>query len=234
MVTSHQPKVRTKIRIITDCSQPQPNSINNAIPPQPFRYESIDRVVKLLKVQSDMAVLDISEAYRAVPLHPSEWQYFGMKWKGQYFVDTQLPFGVRSAPAIFTRIGRAIKLMMKRRGFPDIVIYLDDFLIVESSAELCQECLDTLIQLLQSLGFTPNAKKLQGPSKRVIFLPVEIDSNLMQLRLSNEKIKETLSLIKFYQSRRKLSLKELPSASWKTQLDLPSSIWRSNISPPSH
>lgn len=45
-----------------------------------------------------VAKMDIQSAYRMVPVHPDDRHLLGMQWEGQSFIDTALPFGVRSAP----------------------------------------------------------------------------------------------------------------------------------------
>ena len=65
--------------------------------------------------------------------------------------------------------------MMARKGFGNIVNYLDDFLIVASSREECLRAQLTLIHLLHSLGFQVNWSKLSGPSQRVQFLGIQMN-----------------------------------------------------------
>ena len=61
-----------------------------------------------------MAKMDIKEAYRMVPVHPEDRLLLGMKWKGQTYVDKTLPFGLRSAPSIFTAVADGIEWAMRR------------------------------------------------------------------------------------------------------------------------
>ena len=49
-----------------------------------------------------MAKFDVQNAYRIVPVYTEDCQLLGMKWRGAFYVDMVLPFGVRSAPYIFT------------------------------------------------------------------------------------------------------------------------------------
>ena len=55
-----------------------------------------------------LSKLDIKDAYRIVPVHPDDWPLLGMRWKGQYYVDTTLSFGFRSAPKLFTALADAL------------------------------------------------------------------------------------------------------------------------------
>ena len=51
---------------------------------------------------------DIKEAYRMVPVHPEDQYLLGVQWKGIVYIDQVLPFGLRSAPKIFSAIADAI------------------------------------------------------------------------------------------------------------------------------
>ena len=54
-----------------------------------------------------MAKMDIRQTYCHVPIHPRDRLLLGMQWHGKVFLDTTLPFGLRSAPLIFTAIANA-------------------------------------------------------------------------------------------------------------------------------
>jgi hypothetical protein len=54
-----------------------------------------------------MAKVDIKKAYRMIPVHPADRHLLGMQWDGQLILDAALPFGLRSAPKIFTAVADA-------------------------------------------------------------------------------------------------------------------------------
>ena len=61
-----------------------------------FTYVSVDMAVKLVEQLGRgtlLAKLDI----RMLPIHPDDWWLLGRHWEGSVFVDTALPFGLRSA-----------------------------------------------------------------------------------------------------------------------------------------
>ena len=70
-------------------------------------------------------------------------------------------------------------IAVARRGFT-VLAYLDDFLIIESSKQQCQIAVDTLLDLLQSLGFTRNWSKVVQPSQSLCFLGVEMDTAVVK------------------------------------------------------
>ena len=47
---------------------------------------------------SEMAKIDVRQAYRNVPVHPRDRHLLGMEWQGRVLIDGALPFGLRSAP----------------------------------------------------------------------------------------------------------------------------------------
>ena len=52
--------------------------------------------------------LDLQHAYRIVPVHPDDRPLLGMNWQGHTFLDATLPFGLRSAPKIFSAVADAL------------------------------------------------------------------------------------------------------------------------------
>ena len=53
---------------------------------------------------TQLAKMDIASAHRMVPVHPDNRPLLAVQWAGQVFFDTRLPFGLRSAPKIFTAV----------------------------------------------------------------------------------------------------------------------------------
>ena len=59
-----------------------------------------------------MAKFDVVSAYRNVAIHPQDRPLLGMMWRDKYYVDMALPFGLRSAPYIFTAIADMVQWML--------------------------------------------------------------------------------------------------------------------------
>ena len=54
--------------------------------------------------ETRMAKFDVASAYHNVAIQPQDRFLLGIKWRDKYYVDMALPFGLRSAPYIFTSI----------------------------------------------------------------------------------------------------------------------------------
>ena len=124
-----------------------------------------------------LAMLDLKEAYRAVPVHPSDQPLLEMAWQGTTYTDRALPFGLRSAPKIFSALTDAMMWILWNRGIVMAVHYLDDFLLLGPPASPpCSQALASTISLCKELGFPVTADKTEGPGSTLTFLGVEIDS----------------------------------------------------------
>ena len=164
-----------KWRLILDLSSPQNRSVNDGIPSQlcSIRYASVDSAVEqILQLgrNSLLAKTDIEHAYRNIPIHPSDRRFLGMVWKGALYIDTVLPFGLRSTPKIFSAIADAVEWIAMHRGVSCLLHYLDDFLTMgRAGSRKCSRNLDTLIHTCQSLGLPLKWQKLEGPSTVLTF-----------------------------------------------------------------
>ncbi len=125
-----------KFRLITDLSFPKGKSVNDLIPDQEASVsyaglpEAINTIMRLGR-GTLMAKFDISRAYRSLPVHPDQRALLCMVWRGKYYVDLALPFGLRSAPSIFTRFADVLELIIAQRGGVQYVQHdLDNFLIL--------------------------------------------------------------------------------------------------------
>ena len=140
--------------------------------------------------------IDLRHAYRSVPNNPSNFAATGLKWQFEgdddftYFYDTRLPFGAKSSPEIFHRLTQAVRRMMARRGFNAVVVYLDDFLVIAPTQQACQVAYSTLLQLLQDLGFTISWRKVVGPTQKLVFLGIELDTQQCTMALPTTKLAE--------------------------------------------
>ena len=86
-----------------------------------LQYTSVDTVVEYIVCTgpgTQLAKVDIRQAYRNVPVHPSDRHLLGMQWKGKgkAFINKTIPFGLRSVLKLFTALADALKWILHRRG----------------------------------------------------------------------------------------------------------------------
>ncbi|KAN0045612.1 hypothetical protein ACTA71_005990 [Dictyostelium dimigraforme] len=175
--------------------------LNSYIVNQSFKMEGIKNLPSMLKKGYYIVKLDIKKAYLHVLVDPQFRDLFR-------FMET-MPFGLSTAPRIFTILLRPV-LRMLRDTNVSVIAYLDDLLIVAPTKEECLTNLKKTIDLLK-LGFKFNLEKsILEPTQSITFLGLEIDSLSMKLLVPKEKkrsvIKEIRNFLKLDQcSPRKLA-----------------------------
>ena len=174
------PKKDGRWGMVMHLSAPAGHSINDAIPKEDFslQYSTVDDAIRMilqLGTGTLMAKVDLKSAFRMVPVHRDDWELLGMHWRNQFFMDTCLPFGLRSAPYLFNEVAMALEWIMKSNyDIPHIIHYLDDFLMVgpPSSAR----CSKQLQRFAAFLGTTVAMEKVDGPAATLVFLGLVLDS----------------------------------------------------------
>ena len=122
----HQPG---KYRLIVDLSHPEGHSVNDGIEPDlcTLKYTSVDAAVATVlskRVGVKLTKFDIESAYRIIPVHPDDRSLLGMVWKGQLYIDTVLPFGLRSAPNIFSAVADALQWILVKKEWRHSIIWM--------------------------------------------------------------------------------------------------------------
>ena len=102
-------------------------------------------------------------------------------------LDKVLPFGLRSAPLIFTAVADALQWIFH---------YLDDFITLGPPlSPQCQRNLEGIIHSCQSTGTPLEEDKCEGPSSVISFLGMELDSQKMEIRLPADKLERLRQLL---------------------------------------
>ena len=165
-----------KWRLITDLSHPEGGSVNEGIPSEwcSLKFISVEAVAvaaRRLGTGAMLAKLDIKSAYRLVPVHPDDRWLLGVELYGDHYVDGVLPFGLRSAPKIFTAVADALQWAMVRSGVSAVEHYLDDFITMgPPGSQECRVNLDRILAVCAELGVPLALDKLEGPTTKLTFL----------------------------------------------------------------
>jgi len=186
---------------------PEGTSVNEGIKASlcSIKYTSVDNAVRIIKQLGPgtmLAKLDLKEAYRMVPVHPQDRVLLGMHWKGETYVDAALPFELRSAPKIFSALADALAWIIHANGFPNVLHYLDDFLLLgQPGTQRCTEALVRTLALCGELGVLVAEDKTEGPATSITFLGIEIDTEAFELRLPQHKLRDLKSKLGWWMSK---------------------------------
>ena len=124
--------------------------------------------------------------FLCIDIGENHQKYLGFPWKIdgkiRYLMLTILPFGLCSAPFIFTEVMHSLVKFWRREGIK-IWLYIDDGLGVSPSLDLALEEAELVRNSLTQCGFIVNSKKLLcQPQKELIWLRIKI--NLINLRFT--------------------------------------------------
>ena len=72
--------------------------------------------------------IDLQDVYFHVPIHPSSRNYLRFAFENKVFQFRVLPFGLNTAPQIFTRLGHTVTGYLHRLGI-SVIPYLDNLLV---------------------------------------------------------------------------------------------------------
>ena len=206
-----------KWRLILDLSAPTSRSVNDGINPElcSMSYSSVDQAAKIicsLGRGALMAKIDIAHAYRNVPVHPGDRLLLGMRWKEATYVDTVLPFGLRSAPKIFSALADSLEWILLHNNVSHILHYLDDFFTAGANESTqCARNLEIITRTCNKLGFPFASEKVEGPSTSLTFLGTLLDSAKMEMRLPPSKLHDLQNLISRWQNKKSSTKRELLS-----------------------
>ena len=102
-----------------------------------------------------VSLIDLSDAYLHIPIHPTSRKYLRFCYKAQVFQFTSLPFGLATAPQVFTMIVKEVELMALSRG-----LRIHQYWLIRSqSQEEAQVNTQAVVDLTQSLGWIINQEK---------------------------------------------------------------------------
>ena len=190
-------KTKGKYRLIHDLSYPYDGtSVNANIPQQQktVKYSTVGSAIrKLLQLPqgSFTAKCDMKDAYRMIPVHPSEYPKLGIYFQGQYYYDKCLAMGCGSACKIFETFATAIHHIYEfynpNTGY---VHMLDDSLVLNSKEDSCQYYLDRFTKLCDDIGIPWEPSKTTKPSTNTVFLGVELDTTHGLAKLPADKLAE--------------------------------------------
>ena len=116
-----------KLRLILDLS-----NLNFYVRKDKVKFEDWKIAAQYFQKDSYLYKFDLKSGYFHIDICPSHMTYLGFSWNSKFYCYTVLPFGLSSAPYIFSK---CLRPMVKfwRQNCIKIVLYLDDGLGVSES-----------------------------------------------------------------------------------------------------
>lgn len=188
-------KTPGKYRLIHDLSYPYDNtSVNSNIPDsaKSVKYASVGDAIQLLlnlPRGSYMCKTDIEDAFRLIPIHPSDYPKLGFSFEGKFYYDMVLPMGAGSSCKIFETFSTAIEaIFLHYEPEAACTHMIDDFFIAAANQYDCNRFLQCFKNLCADIGVPLSPEKTTSPAQITAFLGIELDTNLQTARLPKDKI----------------------------------------------
>lgn len=182
--------------------------LNKFISCHHFKLEDSRTVCRILGKNYFMATLDIQDAYTHLPIAKKHRKYLRFQFQQKLYEFQCLPFGLNTAPYVFTKIMKPVIQTLRSSGFLS-VIYLDDFLLIGDSYESCKDNVLTTRKFLESLGFLLNLNKSRlTPSRQCRYLGFLYDSTTMKIIVPDDRKQKVLSLIWKYKFSRQCCIRD--------------------------
>ena len=126
--------------------------------------------------------------------------------------EVVLPFGLRSAPKIFSAIADAMEWCVHKAGVKYIYHYLDDFAVLGSpDSEECHRHLLCLQSVAADLGVPLAPDKQDGPTTVIVFLGIIIDTTCQELRLPEDKLRRLLETVTEWKDQKVCTRRDMES-----------------------
>ena len=132
--------------------------LNLHLKKKPFKMETAESIRSALPRGAWAGSFDLQDAYFHVPIHPNSRKFLRTCFRGQVFQFRSLPFGLSSAPWLFTMIAKEAKKIMVFSG-GHMHIFLDDWLLWAMSETECRSLISSSLHLGRELGWIFNLDK---------------------------------------------------------------------------
>ena len=185
----------------------------------PFTMDNAAKVAETSWVNAYLFKMDHKNGYFHVPLHKDSRKYFGVFWKGIYYVLTVLPFGWKSSPLIYHSITEAANMYIRSLGIP-MLGWIDDMLGMteqiykESSDDMqfksaMRAMVVVSIILFKAGYFMGISKCCLIPEQFVTYLGIDCDTKYGKFLVPKERADKYLTTLQHFLSKQWISFAEL-------------------------
>ena len=89
-----------------------------------FKMEGLPAVKELLQRDDWLCTMDLKDAYLSVAVVQDHRKFLRFTWEGKTLQFTCLPFGLSSAPRVFTKLLRPVMALLRRQGLRSVIIII--------------------------------------------------------------------------------------------------------------
>ena len=144
--------------------------LNTFISTTKFKMETARSIRNSIEIGDYAISLDLTDAYYHIMISPASRKYLRFVANGEVLQFRALPFGIKSAPRVFTKLMGVIGGFIRMQG-PNLLQYFDDWLLHQAVHSNLLDDLSLTWQTVTRLGLIPNTQKSELiPTKEFTFV----------------------------------------------------------------
>ena len=196
-------KQKEKNRVIFDMTD-----LNKYIITPTFKFIKVEELYPFFLNHKFATKVDLTKAYYHIDIHSKFKKYFTFAFEGIKYQWNKMPFGLTSAPYIFSICMETIVTYLRSKHNITIFFYLDDFILFHNSSILLTRDTYTTTSLFRKLGLTINGtKSIINPCTYICFLGIQFDLKEKTLQMNRETIDKCMRVSKIMSKDRSWTLK---------------------------
>ncbi|UYV74608.1 hypothetical protein LAZ67_12000262 [Cordylochernes scorpioides] len=148
--------------------------LNRKIISDSFPIPLMEDIVQKVQGARVFSCFDILSAYWTIPLHPKDREMTCFSTSEGSYVWCRLPFGLKTAPAIFNR---KLSAILQKYKLDNVTSYFYDILVFSENEESHLKHLGQIFEILRKEGIQLRRDKCLLFMKRITYLGYEISEN---------------------------------------------------------
>ena len=179
-----------------------------------FKLEDLRTVAEVYNKGDFLVTFDLKSGYHHIAIAAEHHKYLGFSWQddhGQekFYVFCVLPFGLSSAPYVFTKVTRVLLRHWRAAGIK-CQLYMDDGSGGHETETGAVQVATRMKADLIAAGFLPNEKKCRWePSQVVELLGMVVDLQKGTVRATEKRVKKLMACVQWLLERKRPSARDL-------------------------
>ena len=203
-------------------------SLNSFVKTEHFKMEGLHILPHLIQANDWMIKMDLKDAYLQIPIHQDSQHLLQFQWEGRVYQFQCLPFGLTSAPRVFSKVMKPVVGTLRHMGIR-LVIYLDDILILHQTKEELIQLIPLIFKLFEALGLVVNCtKSVLSPQQRMEFLGFVVDTVTLHLIFPAEKLRKIQQSAQHLLHQQNVSVREVARFVGKASASM-RAIWQAPL-----
>lgn len=173
--------------------------INHYIWKEKIKFEDSSLALQYFQKGFFMFNFDLKSGYHHIDIFDSHKKFLSFSWcmngKVRYFSFQVLPFGLSSAPYIFTKCLKPLVKFWREKGI-FMVLYLDDGWGIAPTFDDCSRISQQVKEDLLRAGLVPNSEKsVWEPTQSIVWLGLNWDTQFGVLKVIPRRISSIIKCI---------------------------------------